>query len=722
MRETTGAEERTQDQSTTATRTARKPRATARTRTKTSAKASGAMPPTAIAAKEPNLFGRITILDVRPDAQDAVFPARVELGEPFTVSAQVFLEGRATVRATAVLKNPRGRVMARVPMTQTNTGLDTWTAMLQAGSPTDLTPWDEGFADMLGQLGNWKVAIEGWADTYTDWVLDATARVNADAGSADAEGAIVRGSEILTRWAATRDAGLDAAQRKVLRETAKQMLDATIPTAERLAIAQIDEIAALHTTNPLRDGLTASRDRVFHVERPKSSFSAWYQFFPRSEGATVNERGETTPGTLRTAISGLERAKSEGFTIAYLPTVFPVDHSAPDARLFAVGTAAGGHDTVDPQLGSMDDFKAFCARAHELGLEVALGLPLRCAPTHPWVAAHPEWFRRNTDSSFVHALDEHGDPEPFYELDFDNDLTGIEREVERIIDVWIEAGVTAFQIDKPQTEPVRFWQDVLAAVTKKHPEVLFLAEAFSRPALVRALAYAGFTQNHSYFPWRNTKEELEAFLTETNGEGGFYQHNTFWPATPDVLSDYLRNNGVAGHAVRAVLAAMGSPSWGIYNGYELMENNVIADGASALGNERTEVRARDWSGAVEYGIAELLTSLNRIRTEHPATRSYHTLTVLPSANPAIVAFARQTPAQYTADGKPDTLLIVVNLDCYHEQQSSIHVDLNALGLPADRTYRVRDLLTNRTFDWSWDNFVSLAPWADVAHILSVEYW
>ena len=164
----------------------------------------------------------------------------------------------------------------------------------------------------------------------------------------------------------------------------------------------------------------------------------------------------------------------------------------------------------------------------------------------------------------------------FYELDFDNDLTGIEREVERIIDVWIEAGVTAFQIDEPQTEPVRFWQDVLAAVTKKHPEVLFLAEAFSRPALVRALAYAGFTQNHSYFPWRNTREELEAFLTETNGEGGFYQHNTFWPATPDVLSDYLRNNGVAGHAVRAVLAAMGSPSWGIYNGYELMENNVIA--------------------------------------------------------------------------------------------------------------------------------------------------
>ena len=300
MRETTSAEERTQDQSTTATRTARKPRTAAKSRTKTSAKASGAMPPTPIAAKEPNLFGRVNILDVRPDAQDAVFPARVELGEPFTVSAQVFLEGRATVRATAVLKNPRGRVMARVPMTQANAGLDIWTAMLQAGSPTDLAPWDDGFADVLGQLGNWKVAIEGWADTYTDWVRDATARVNADAGSADAEGAIVRGSEILTRWAATRDAGLDATQRKMLRETAKQMLDATIPAAERLAIAQIDEIEALHTTNPLRDGLTAGRDRVFHVERPKSSCSAWYQFSPRSEGATVNERGETVPGTLRT--------------------------------------------------------------------------------------------------------------------------------------------------------------------------------------------------------------------------------------------------------------------------------------------------------------------------------------------------------------------------------------------------------------------------------------
>ena len=683
-----------------------------------------------IAIKEPGQFGRVNILNCQPSVEDDVYAARVEIGEQFTVSAQVFMEGRTKVGATAVLKNPRGRIMARVPMTVENAGLDLYTAKLQAGEHSTLNPWDAEFAEVKKQLGNWRVAIEGWEDTYGAWLHDA--RIKVDVLS-DVENTLTSGSELLTRWASTRDANLNAEQRKTLREAAKSMMDTSLDAKSRLTFADNADIEALHETNPLRDGLTSSGDHVFHVERPKSSFSAWYQFFPRSEGAYLDDNGKKVQGNFHTAVSGLERAKAEGFNIVYLPPIFPIgvtNRKGPDGALnagpddpgspFGIGSELGGHDTVDPLLGTMDDFKAFCQRAHELNLEVALDFALQCSPDHPWVKEHPNWFRTKPDGSIAYAENPPKKYQDIYPIDFDNDLEGIEREVERIMNLWIDAGVTIFRVDNPHTKPVRFWQDVIAAVTKKHPEVLFLAEAFTRPAMVRALSYAGFTQSHCYFPWRNTKPQLEEFLQETNGKGGYYQHNTFWPTTPDILTAYVRDGGVAAHAIRAVLAALGSPSWGIYNGYELIENRQRADAEEQSSNEKFEIKVRDWSAANRIGIAKLLTSLNEIRSKHAATTSYHNLTILPSANENIIAFARQTEGRFTKDGRTDTLIVVVNLDPYNEQQSSIHVDAKALGLPTEHPYRVKDQLTGREYDWSWDNFVSLAPWADVAHVFHVE--
>ena len=280
--------------------------------------------------------------------------------------------------------------------------------------------------------------------------------------------------------------------------------------------------------------------------------------------------------------------------------------------------------------------------------------------------------------------------------------------------------MTIFRVDHPHTTPVRFWQDVIAAVTKKHPETLFLAEAFTRPGMMRALSYAGFTQSHCYFPWRNTKEELEEYLNTTNSDHGFYQHNTFWPTTPDILTAYVRDNGIAGHAVRAVLAALGCPSWGIYNGFELIENRQRPGFEEQIDNEKYEIKVRDWKQADKYGIAELLTKLNQIRRDHPATRSYHNLSVLRSADSNILAFMRHTPAEFTGTGKPDTLIVVVNLDGHNAHQSMVHLELSDLGI-TDNFVDVQDELTGRDFQWSWDNYVSLAPWADVAHVLSVQY-
>ena len=688
-------------------------------------------PAPSIEANEPGQFGRINVMDITPTEERGIFPARVELGEPFEMTAQVFIEGRTKVGATAIVRNPRGKETMRRAMTCVNPGLDRWTVMVKCGEHSDLKPWEDGYAAVKRQLGEWTVTIEGWEDTYVSWLHDARIKVRV---MDDVDNALNSGAELLARWAATPDAGLTARDRKTLEKAAETMADQTLSAEDRLAAGDNPTIAALHETHPLRDGISPSQPQRFKVERPKSSFAAWYQFFPRSEGATIDPNtGKIIQGTLKTSMAGLERAAAEGFDIVYLPPVFPIGVTnrkgrnntlvaGPDdpGSPFGIGSELGGHDTVDPLLGTMDDFKALCRRAHELGLEIALDFALQCSPDHPWVKAHPNWFRHKPDGSIAFAENPPKKYQDIYPIDFNADMAGIEKEVERVMDLWIKAGVTIFRVDNPHTKPVRFWQDVIAAVTKKHPEILFLAEAFTRPGMMRALSYVGFTQSHCYFPWRNTKDELEEYLPVTNGDDGYYQHNTFWPTTPDILTAYMRDNGVAGHCVRAVLAAMGSPSWGIYNGYELIENKQRPGFEEQINNEKYEVKVRDWSKAKQYGVAEMLTALNKIRRAHPAALSYHNLTVLPTSDPNILAFARHTPAELTGTGQADTLIVVVNLDGHNAHQSMIHLELGELGLPTDRPLNVRDELTGREFQWGWDNYVSLAPWADVAHILSVQ--
>ena len=688
-------------------------------------------PAPSIEANEPGQFGRINVMDITPAEERGIFPARVELGEPFEMTAQVFIEGRTKVGATAIVRNPRGKETMRRAMTCVNPGLDRWTVMVKCGEHSDLKPWEDGYAAVKRQLGEWTVTIEGWEDAYVSWLHDARIKVRV---MDDVDNALNSGAELLARWAETPDTGLTARDRKTLEKAAETMADQTLSAEDRLAAGDNPTIAALHETRPLRDGISPSQPQRFKVERPKSSFAAWYQFFPRSEGATIDPNtGKIIQGTLKTSMAGLERAAAEGFDIVYLPPVFPIGVTnrkgrnntlvaGPDdpGSPFGIGSELGGHDTVDPLLGTMDDFKALCQRAHELGLEIALDFALQCSPDHPWVKAHPNWFRHKPDGSIAFAENPPKKYQDIYPIDFNADMPGIEKEVERIMNLWIEAGVTIFRIDNPHTKPVRFWQDVIAAVTKKHPEILFLAEAFTRPGMMRALSYVGFTQSHCYFPWRNTKDELEEYLPVTNGDDGYYQHNTFWPTTPDILTAYVRDNGVAGHCVRAVLAAMGSPSWGIYNGYELIENKQRPGFEEQIDNEKYEVKVRDWSKAKQYGVAEMLTALNKIRRAHPAALSYHNLTVLPTSDPNILAFARHTPAELTGTGQADTLIVVVNLDGHNAHQSMIHLELSELGLPTDRPLNVRDELTGREFQWGWDNYVSLAPWADVAHILSVQ--
>lgn len=676
-------------------------------------------------------FGRVVVMNVTPSVEDDAFAARVELGESFRISAKVFIEGRAKVGATAVLHNQHGKLMMRVPMTCTNAGLDQWVAYLKAGEHSDLKPWDPQFSSVQRQLGTWTVSVEGWQDSYASWLHDATIKIGVND---DVENTLQEGGALLKRWASQTEKGLLARDKRKLMDAAARVLDTDRDVTERFAAASSQAILAIYSNSPLRDHVSRSQDKHISVQRPASSFAAWYQFFTRSEGAHVDaDTQEIVSGTLRTSISGLERAKAEGFDIVYLPPIFPIGRTnrkgrnnaliaSPDdpGSPFGIGSDEGGHDTVNPQLGTMDDFKAFVAKAHKLGLEIALDFALQCSPDHPWVHTHPQWFKHKPDGSIAFAENPPKKYQDIYPIDFDEDMPGIEREVERILTLWIDAGVTIFRIDNPHTKPVQFWQDVIAHITKRHPHILFLAEAFTRPAMMRALSYVGFTQSHCYFPWRNTKKELQEYLQETNSDNGYYQHNTFWPTTPDILTDYIRDNGIAGHAVRAVLAATGSPSWGIYNGYELIENRQRPGVEEQLDNEKYEIKIRDWSRAERFGIAELLTRLNQIRRSHPALMSYHDVSILESSDDNILAFARHVDACETSDGVADTVIIIVNLDAHNAHSSSIHWDPGAFGIDATPTCTVHDELTGREFTWNGDDYVSLAPWADVAHILKIK--
>lgn len=695
-----------------------------------------------IPISHPGQFGRVIIMSAAPSEPSGAFPARIELGEPFTVTAQIFIEGRTHTGATAILRDPHGTIRHRKPMTCINPGLDLWKACLIAGKPSNLKPWDEHYDEIRRELGEWSVTLEGWEDAYSSWLEDARIKINV---GDDTDNTLISGSQLLIRWSEDTDAGLDESQQQSLREAARLLANTALSPAERLAGADNPEISQLHKTNPLRDGLTTGVPQRFQVERPASSFTAWYQFFPRSEGAYKDtETGEITQGTLKTALTGLDRAKAEGFDVVYLPPICPIGITNRKGRNnsliaqnndpgspFGIGSSLGGHDTVDPLLGDMKDFKAFCDYAHKLGLEIALDFALQCSPDHPWVKQHPNWFRHKPDGSIAFAENPPKKYQDIYPIDFNIDMPGIERETERIMNLWIEAGVTIFRVDNPHTKPVRFWQDVIETVRHNHQEVLFLAEAFTRPAIMRALSLGGFTQSHSYFPWRNTKDEVAEYLQTTNSDEAYYQHNTFWPTTPDILTDYLRDNGSQGHKVRAVLAAMGSPSWGIYNGYELVENRQQEGREEQADNEKYEIKVRDWSKADEYGIATLLTELNRIRRSHPACRSYHDLTMLWTSDPNVVAFARHIPADLcrantessrkASDDKTgdDTLIIAVNLDCQYAHTSEVNFDPALLDLPRDRTFSVCDELSGEEFTWSSNNKVTLDPKKRAAYIFRV---
>jgi starch synthase (maltosyl-transferring) len=390
---------------------------------------------------------------------------------------------------------------------------------------------------------------------------------------------------------------------------------------------------------------------------------------------------------------------------------------------WAIGNTAGGHDTVHPDLGTMADFEAFVKQANKLGLEIALDLALQASPDHPWVKEHPEWFTTRADGTIAYAENPPKKYQDIYPINFDNDPEGIYNEVLRVVELWISKGVKVFRVDNPHTKPVAFWEWLIGQVNQKHPEVIFLAEAFTRPAMMHTLGKVGFQQSYTYYTWRNSKWELEQYLNEVaHSSANFFRPN-FWVSTPDILTEYLQFGGRAGHKVRAAIAATATPNWGLYAGYELIESVARPGAEEHINSEKYEYKPRDWEAAEAEGksIAPYISRLNQIRKENPALHQLRNLQVHSSDDSAILCFSKHVTAAQSPTGKANTIIVVANTDPHAIRETTVHLDLTKLGLTPGSLFRVTDLITASSFQWSEHNYVKLDSFQEPAHILRIEH-
>ena len=424
-----------------------------------------------------------------------------------------------------------------------------------------------------------------------------------------------------------------------------------------------------------------------------------------------------------------------GFDVVYLTPVHPIGttarkgpnntlHAGPDdpGSPYAIGSPDGGHDAINPDLGTFEDFDHFVAEAERNGLEVALDIALQCSPDHPYVAAHPEWFTTRADGTIAYAENPPKKYQDIFPLNFDNDPAGAYAEMRRMIQVWIDHGVKIFRVDNPHTKPVEFWQWLIADVAKDHPDVIWLAEAFTKPAMMHTLGKVGFQQSYTYYTWRNQKWELEEYCRELAGEAAAYMRPSFWPTTHDILTPYMQFGGPTAWKLRAALAALLVPTYGIYAGYELIEHVARPGAEEQIDNEKYQFRDRRWAdyepGGPKEGqsLAGYLTRLNEMRREHPALHWLRNLVFHHVDDSNIIAFSKR---RALPDGGDDVVIVVANLDPHSTRESTVHLDMPALGFDFHDTFAAHDLITDESWHWGEHNYVRLGPAAEPVHVVAI---
>lgn len=639
---------------------------------------------------------RVHITHVSPRIDGGRHPAKGAIHEPVLFSADIFADGHDELAASVLVKHVGEKKWSELPMVlQSN---DHWEASMKPK-----------------QLGIYQFRFQGWVDPFITWQKKMTKLSQA---GQELETELLIGAEMAERLAA-RARGEDQTVLQRWAERIRNGRDSRV-----LPLVFDPEVSARISGYRNKDRITRWPELLeIEIERKKAAFSTWYELFPRSASAQ-----EGTHGTFGDVKKLLPRIARMGFDVLYLPPIHPIGEvkrkgrnnalqAGPDdpGSPWAIGNKKGGHQSIHPQLGTLRDFRALVREARKLGIEIALDIAFQCAPDHPYVKQHPQWFRWRPDGTVQYAENPPKKYEDILPLDFESeDWEQLWQELESVVLYWIKQGVQVFRVDNPHTKALPFWEWMIGRVRRAHPQVIFLAEAFTRPRIMEQLAKAGFNQSYTYFTWRNTKWELEEYMRElTQTDRRFYFRPNFWPNTPDILPPALVYGGETAHIIRLVLAATLSSNYGIYGPvYEFCVNTPYPGKEEYADNEKYQIHHWDWDRYTRLG--ELITRINRIRKAHPALQSTWNIRFGETSNEQMICYGKVDLEE------GDRMVIVVNLDPFHTQAARVRLPSATLGLPAGSSYRVKDLLSGDIYRWQDDwNFVRLNPQELPVHVFEV---
>ncbi len=649
-------------------------------------------------ATRPDGRKRVVIEGITPEVDGGRFPAKRTVGDQVAVEADVFADGHDAVAASLLANRVGASEWIEIRMRPLVN--DRWTAAFR-----------------VSDLGHYRFKVQGWVDAFETWRRDLLKRIQADT---DTTVDYQIGAN-LVKEASARATGADAVwlreRAAVLRspqEPKKLRTHATDPMLHELAMRYPDK----------RYATESDRELMIVVEPVRARFSSWYEFFPRSTAAEAGKHG-----TFADCEKRLDYVSELGFNVVYLPPIHPIGRSfrkgpnnVPEAQPgdcgspWAIGAAEGGHKSIHPELGTVKDFRRFVARAKELELSVALDVAFQAAPDHPYVSEHEAWFRKRPDGTIQYAENPPKKYQDIYPFDFESeDWEGMWEELKSVFLYWIGEGVTIFRVDNPHTKAFPFWEWVIAEIKRDHPEVFFLAEAFTRPKIMYRLAKIGFGQSYTYFPWRNAKGEITAYLTELTQTPvrEFFRPNQ-WPNTPDILTEFLQVGGRAAFVIRLLLAATLGANYGIYGpAFELLENRPVRRGSEEyLNSEKYEIR--QWDLDRSDSLRDLIARVNGIRNENEALQNDWSLRFHSTDNDQLICYSKES------EDRSNLILVILNLDTHYRQSGYVTLPLDELQIPADRAYEAEDLLSGERYLWHGPrNYVELNPTALSGHILKI---
>ena len=642
---------------------------------------------------------RVVIERVRPEIDGGRFPIKRTVGEDVVVEADVFADGHDALSVLLQYRHEADQQWTDVPMEFL--GNDRWRASFPVTT-----------------VGRYRYTVTGWVDHFVTWRRDLIKKI--DSGQ-DVQVDVLIGAKLIDEAGgrATKEDG------RQLAIWVTELRSAATPESDRIRVTLSPEVATLMAKYPdRRFATTYDQELAVVVDREKARFSAWYEMFPRSCSPKAGQHG-----TFKDCEARLPYIASMAFDVLYLPPIHPIGRThrkgknnaptcgaADPGSPWAIGALEGGHTSIHPQLGTLQDFRQLMQQARTYGIEIAMDIAFQCSPDHPYVKEHREWFRIRPDGTVQYAENPPKKYQDIFPLEFETDQwRELWDELKNVIDYWIGQGVRIFRVDNPHTKPFALWEWLIREVKQTHPDVLFLSEAFTRPKVMYRLAKLGFTQSYNYFPWRNTKSQLMQYFTElTQTEVREFLRPSLWPNTPDILTEHLQHGGRPAFMSRLVLAATLGASYGIYGpAFELQENlSREAGGEEYLNSEKYELR--QWDLDRPDSLREFIGCVNRIRRENPALQSDWSLCFHEIANESLVSYSKRT-----SDGS-NIILVVVNLSPHHVHSGWLELDLGNLGLDAEHPFQMHDLLTNAHYLWQGPrNYIEVDPHSAPAHIFRI---